>query len=41
MKENMIVRERNIIREPLVKCDRVILPPLDIKVGLIKANESS
>ena len=32
----MVVGEGNVIREPLVGRDKIILPPLHIKLGLMK-----
>jgi len=32
----MVVGEQNVIDEPLVARDRIILPPLHIKLGLMK-----
>jgi len=36
MRENMVVGESNIIRKPLVGREKIILPPLHIKLGLMK-----
>lgn len=35
-REMMVVGEKNAIREPLVGRDKIILPPLHIKLGLMK-----
>lgn len=35
-RENMVVGESNIIRKPLVGREKIILPPLHIKLGLMK-----
>jgi hypothetical protein len=32
----MVVGGKNVINEPLVAWDRIILPPLHIKLGLMK-----
>jgi hypothetical protein len=32
----MVVGRQNVINEPLVARDRIILPPLHIKLGLMK-----
>jgi hypothetical protein len=32
----MVVGGQNVINEPLVARDRIILPPLHIKLGLMK-----
>jgi hypothetical protein len=36
LREYMVVRGQNVINEPLVARDKIILPPLHIKLGLIK-----
>ena len=35
-RENLIVGEYNIVNGPLVEREKIILPPLHIKLGLIK-----
>ena len=35
-RESMIVRQKNVIAEPLVDRSRIIFPPLHIKLGLMK-----
>ena len=35
-REDLAVGDKNIINEPLVSRDRIILPPLHIKLGLMK-----
>ena len=35
-REDFAVGDKNIINEPLVNWDRIILPPLHIKLGLMK-----
>jgi hypothetical protein len=35
-REELVVGEKNVINEPLVNRDRIILPPLHIKLGLMK-----
>ena len=34
--KNLIVGEYNLVNEPLVEREKIILPPLHIKLGLIK-----
>lgn len=36
LRENRVIGEKNVITEPLVDKDRIILPPLHIKLGLMK-----
>lgn len=36
LRENMVVGKLNVINPPLVSRDRIILPPLHIKLGLMK-----
>jgi hypothetical protein len=36
LREYMVVGGQNVINEPLVERDRIILPPLHIKLGLTK-----
>jgi len=36
LRENMTLGRANIINEPLVDIEKIILPPLHIKFGLIK-----
>ena len=36
VREDLAVGNKNIINEPLVNRDRIILPPLHIKLGLVK-----
>ena len=36
MREDLSVGDKNIINEPLVSRDRIILPPLHTKLGLMK-----
>ena len=36
IREELVVGEKNVINEPLVNRDRIILPPLHIKLGLMK-----
>lgn len=36
VRETLVVGEKNIIRKPLVEQDKIILPPLHIKLGLMK-----
>lgn len=36
MRENMVVGAKNVIHEPLVNRDKIIFPPLHIKLGLMK-----
>lgn len=36
IREKLVVGEKNVINEPLVNRDRIILPPLHIKLGLMK-----
>ena len=35
-RQDLAVGDKNIINEPLVNRDRIILPPLHIKLGLMK-----
>ena len=35
-RENLKVGDKNVINEPIVNRDRIILPPLHIKLGLMK-----
>jgi len=36
VREELVVGENNVINEPLVDLDRILLPPLHIKLGLMK-----
>ena len=36
IRENMVVGSRNVINEPLVDRDRIVFPPLHIKLGVMK-----
>ena len=36
IREELVVGENNVINEPLVNCDSILLPPLHIKLGLMK-----
>ena len=36
VREELVVGENNVINEPLVECDSILLPPLHIKLGLMK-----
>ena len=36
VRDELVVGEENITNEPLVNCNRIILPPLYIKLGLMK-----
>ena len=36
VRDELVVGEKNITNEPLVNCNRIILPPLHIKLGLMK-----
>ena len=36
LRENMVVGKRNVIQEPLIRRNRIILPVLHIKLGLMK-----
>ncbi|GBL92369.1 hypothetical protein AVEN_174669-1 [Araneus ventricosus] len=35
-RENMDVEEKNVITDPLVRREKIIFPPLHIKLGLMK-----
>lgn len=36
LRENMVVRKVNVVNEPLINWENMILAPLHIKIGLVK-----
>jgi len=36
VREKLVVGENNVINESLVDCDRILLPPLHIKLGVME-----